>query len=107
MKVKLLPLVLSSIIINSPLYAVEITSPAPKISTATTVSPLININTADVQMLTKSIKGIGAKRAEAIVQYREKNDKFKSLNDLALVPGLGKKFVKNNYELLQKTFTVN
>ncbi|BBB32271.1 competence protein ComEA [Thermotomaculum hydrothermale] len=50
----------------------------------------ININTASVDQLIK-LKGIGPKKAKAIVEFRKKNGKFKKLEDLMLVKGIGKK----------------
>lgn len=66
----------------------------------------INLNKADVQVLTKSIKGIGKKRAEAIVNYRKAHGHFKSLRELALIKGIGKSFVNKNLYQLQKVFMV-
>ncbi|MGQ3888699.1 ComEA family DNA-binding protein [Legionella sp. CNM-1927-20] len=66
----------------------------------------INLNTADIKLLTKSAKGIGAKRAQAIIKYRQDHGKFKSVNDLAQVPGFGQKFVTSHLEELQRVFTV-
>jgi len=48
----------------------------------------LDLNTAGTQRLL-SIKGIGRGRAEAIVQYREKNGPFASLDDLDRVPHVG------------------
>jgi len=59
----------------------------------------ININTADKEVL-MSIKGIGEKRAEAIIAYREQNGPFKSVDQLAEIKGLGQVFIDSNRELL-------
>ena len=59
----------------------------------------ININTADKEIL-MSIKGIGEKRAEAIIAYREQNGPFKSVDQLAEIDGLGQVFIESNRELL-------
>ena len=69
--------------------------------------PKININTADVSALTQSFKGIGKKRAEAIVHYRETHGAFKSVADLAAVRGLGETFVSAHLAALQLVFSVN
>lgn len=66
----------------------------------------INLNTADVKILSKSFKGIGVKRAQAIVKYREAHQGFKSVAELANVPGIGKKFFDLHKADLEKIFTV-
>jgi len=47
----------------------------------------VNINTADVKTL-DTVKGIGPKKAQAIVDYRTKHGPFKSVDDLTNVPGI-------------------
>ena len=48
----------------------------------------IDINTATAEQLEKGLKGIGPKKAADIVKYREANGPFKSVDDLAKVPGI-------------------
>ena len=48
----------------------------------------VNINTATVDQLV-TIPGIGAKRAEDILRYREEHGKFSSVEDIKNVPGIG------------------
>lgn len=52
----------------------------------------ININTATKEEL-MSVKGIGEKKAEAIIAYRLANGSFKSVDELVNVKGLGEKSV--------------
>lgn len=52
----------------------------------------ISINNADAKMLTK-LPGIGKKKAQAIVDYRQENGEFKSVSDLSKVKGIGKKLL--------------
>jgi competence protein ComEA len=52
----------------------------------------VNINTATVDEL-NAIKGIGPAKAKAIVEYRDKNGPYKSLDDLKGVKGFGDKSV--------------
>ena len=59
-------------------------------------SQLININTAGAKELTKGLKGIGMKKAQAIVTYREANGKFKNTKDLLNVKGVGNKILEQN-----------
>lgn len=67
----------------------------------------IDLNKADVSDLSHSIKGIGEKRAEAIVKYRQAHGAFKSIAELAYVPGLGSNFVKKNNAELEQLFKIN
>lgn len=48
---------------------------------------LVNINTASVSELT-GVSGIGESRAQAIIDYREKNGAFKSVEEIKKVDGI-------------------
>jgi competence protein ComEA len=56
----------------------------------------VNINNADAQMLSEGLKGVGLKKAEAIVQWRELNGGFNSLEQLLEVKGIGEKTLQDN-----------
>ncbi|WP_035893731.1 ComEA family DNA-binding protein, partial [Legionella oakridgensis] len=60
----------------------------------------------DVQTLIHSIKGIGQKKAEAIIQYRKEHGAFKSIEDLAEVRGISRSFVRLHFAQLQEKFSV-
>jgi competence protein ComEA len=49
---------------------------------------LVNINTANVELLDQ-LPGIGPTVAQKIVDYREENGSFASVNDLLKIPGIG------------------
>lgn len=66
----------------------------------------ININTVDALSLVHAIKGIGEKRAQAIIDYRTAHGPFKCIDDLSAVKGLGVGFVQKNKQLLAQTFVL-
>ena len=59
----------------------------------------LNINTATLAELT-SLKGIGDKKAQAIVDYREKQGKFTSVDQLADVTGIGPATLEANRDMI-------
>lgn len=61
----------------------------------------VNINTASKEELA-SLKGIGEKTAEYIIEYRKDNE-FKSIEDLKNVKGIGEK----KFEAIKKDITVS
>lgn len=66
----------------------------------------IDLNHASASMLIGSIKGIGRKRAEAIISYRDAHHGFKSLAELSEVKGISKHFVVTHQKELQQQFTI-
>jgi competence protein ComEA len=64
-------------------------APAQKAATATAAAP-VNLNTATAAQLA-TIPGIGAKTADRIIEYRQKNGAFKKVEDLMNVRGMGEK----------------
>lgn len=69
---------------------------------ATSDGDLVNINTADTTML-QTLSGIGEKRATDIINYRETNGLFETVDDLDQVSGIGEKTM----EKLRPLITVN
>lgn len=57
---------------------------------------IININTADVAALANGLNGVGEKKAQAIVSYRETYGDFKVVDELAEVKGIGATMVDLN-----------
>jgi len=59
----------------------------------------IDINTADVHTL-QTLNGIGGKKAQAIIDYRNEHGPFNDVHDLLLVYGIGEKILEANQHRL-------
>lgn len=57
---------------------------------------LVNLNTADAATLARDLEGIGESKARAIVEHRRRNGAFRSVDELALVKGIGPKTLELN-----------
>jgi competence protein ComEA len=68
--------------------------------TAPAYAGAVDINSADAATLATAIVGIGEKKAAAIVQYREANGPFASVDELAQVKGIGAATVDRNRQNL-------
>ena len=55
----------------------------------------VDINKADKDEL-MSILGVGSKRADSIIEYRNKHNCFKKIQELKDVNGFGDKFIEKN-----------
>ena len=53
----------------------------------------VNLNKASIEEL-KQVKGLGAKRAQDIIDHRDSNGKFKSVDELKKVSGIGAKTIE-------------
>lgn len=56
----------------------------------------VSINTASAEDLARVMNGVGLKKAQAIVSYREEYGPFKTVDDLRQVPGMGSSLVERN-----------
>ncbi len=64
------------------------------------VQQVVNINTADAETLT-NLKGVGIKKAEAIIAWREANGGFTSVEQLLEVKGIGVAILDENRNSLR------
>ncbi|UTO18975.1 ComEA family DNA-binding protein [Acinetobacter sp. Z1] len=58
-------------------------------------SDKISLNKANLQQL-QTLNGVGEKKAQAIVEYRQKNGGFKTVDELMNVKGIGPKLLEKN-----------
>lgn len=61
----------------------------------------VSINNASAEELAQALNGVGIKKAQAIVSYREEYGPFKTVDDLKQVPGMGNSLVERNLSHLK------
>jgi competence protein ComEA len=66
-----------------------------------TLAGPVDLNSADAATLAKELDGIGLARAQAIVEYRERNGKFRSVDEVLNVKGIGPQVLEQNKANLQ------
>lgn len=88
-------------VVDSPKYnnleAVPITTASFRAETTAAVAGKININTADASELMR-LEGIGESKAKAIIEYREKNGRFRTPDELTDVNGIGAGIFEENID---------
>ena len=72
-----------ALVLSSTAFAAEPTEP-------------VNINTAGAEALAQAISGVGIKRAQSIVQYRDEHGAFATVDELTKVRGIGPATVDKN-----------
>ena len=61
----------------------------------------VNLNKADAKEIAKVLKGIGIKKAQAIVDYRKKHGDFKAVEEIASVKGIGVSTIAKNHKYIR------
>lgn len=74
-------------------YAQTTTPKALPVHQVAKQSAIINVNSADAKTL-QTVKGLGRKKVQAILEYRQKNGNFKSLEELTNVRGISDKLLE-------------
>ena len=69
---------------------------APATLKAASGEARVSINSASAEELMQAMNGVGLKKAQAIVSYREEFGPFKTVDDLKQVPGMGHSLVERN-----------
>lgn len=57
---------------------------------------VVSINTGSAEALAQAMNGVGLKKAQSIISYREEYGPFKALEQLQEVPGIGSALVERN-----------
>ena len=86
-------------LLSQPLLAADKAATKPVATTQVKESGKINLNTASAGELT-ALKGIGEKKAQAIIDHREKQGKFTSVDQLADVSGIGPATLEANRDMI-------
>jgi competence protein ComEA len=79
-----------SLIISSPVFAEDTTT------TQENVILYVDINTASAEKMADLLKGVGLKKAQAIVDYRTEYGAFSAPEDLLNVSGIGPSTLEKN-----------
>ena len=66
--------------------------------TSTLLADPVNINTADAEELAENLVGVGPKKAQAIIEYRETNGPFFKPEEITNVKGIGPKTLEKNLD---------
>ena len=88
--------------VGNMVLAEESVAATPAAPAAQTESNKLNINTATAEQFME-LKGIGKKKAEAIISWRSEHGGFKSVEELAEVNGISERFVSEH----QTELTIN
>ncbi len=56
----------------------------------------VNVNTADAEMISQELIGIGLVKAQAIIEYRNLNGAFETPEELLKVKGIGPRVLAAN-----------
>jgi len=61
----------------------------------------VNVNSASAEELAALLNGVGLKKAQAIVDYRDKHGNFESVESLTAVKGIGSALVAKNQDRIK------
>ena len=85
------------ILMGSPVGSLHAEQVSPAVSST---AAAVNINTATSVELAEALNGIGAKKAQAIVEYRNQHGPYTDANQLLNVKGIGEATLSKNSEAI-------
>lgn len=91
-------LIVCSFVASNQLMAAEAEQAAEIVTEAVQQIETVNINTASAEDMAKVIKGVGEKKAQAIVAFRTENGLFAHPSEIIAVKGIGEKTYEKNKE---------
>jgi len=97
----LIAIVVLSVSFASPVQAKKLTNDKAKVEQKVNQSQTVNINKGNAEQLAQVLKGVGMKKAVAIIEYRQKHGKFKAVEEIASVKGIGVATIAKNYDRIK------
>lgn len=94
-------LALGGAVSYSSLSAAKTAGETPTAQAAQASDEKISINEATAEQLSAAMNGVGLKKAQAIVSYREQYGPFTAVEQLKEVPGIGNSLIERNAERLK------
>ncbi len=89
-------LALGGAVYTTGLAAAERPGETPAAQVSTPQEGQVSINQATAEQLASAMNGIGLKKAQAIVSYREEYGPFTAIEQLKEVPGIGSALIERN-----------
>ena len=74
---------------EAPMLSTPASHGGQSVMTKATEEAAVSINQATAEQLAAALSGVGLKKAEGIVRYREQNGPFTQVEQLQEVPGIG------------------
>lgn len=101
MKVLLLKALFCAVFTTTLFFNTNLAIAAPAVTEGVEVmQPMVDLNKSTLEELV-TLKGIGHKKAQAILAYREQMGDFNSIDELINVKGVGDKILEDNLERLK------
>ena len=87
--------------LSAPVFAASTSGSGPTVVPQQVVEQTVNINTASAEEISLTLKGVGLKKAQAIIEWRESNGDFSAVEQLLEVKGIGEKTLEMNKPYIQ------